>query len=125
VIDGPAGAASAMKMSYAGITKGFTAMGAAMVLAAARAGTAQALHHELSQSQPALLAWLTRQVPAMFPKAYRFVAEMEEIAEFVGDDPAARRIYEGYAQLYQRLATDEADNAETGALAAFFQQGKS
>src|SRR5262245_58424083 len=56
VIDGAAaGAASAMKMSYAGITKGFTAMGAAMVLAAARAGTAEALHHELSQSQPALL----------------------------------------------------------------------
>jgi putative dehydrogenase len=99
-------------------------MGAAMVLAAARAGTAQALHHELSQSQPALLAWLTRQVPAMFPKAYRFVAEMEEIAEFVGDDPAARQMYEGYAQLYQRLADNNADNAETDALGAFFRQGK-
>src|SRR5262249_50865492 len=74
VIEGPAGAASAMKMSYAGITKGFTALGAAMMLAATRAGTAEALHHELSVSQPTLLAWLTRQVPAMFPKAYRFVA---------------------------------------------------
>ena len=126
VIDGAsAGAASAMKMSYAGITKGFTAMGAAMVLAASRAGTAQALHHELAQSQPALLAWLTRQVPAMFPKAYRFVAEMEEIADFVGDDPAARQIYQGYAQLYRRLAENDADNAETGALGAFFRQGKS
>jgi 3-hydroxyisobutyrate dehydrogenase-like beta-hydroxyacid dehydrogenase len=125
VMDGAAGAASAMKMSYAGITKGFTAMGAAMLLAASRAGTAQALHHELSQSQPALLGWLTRQVPAMFPKAYRFVAEMEEIAEFVGDDPAARQMYEGYARLYERLAENEGDNPETGALAAFFQQGKS
>jgi putative dehydrogenase len=99
-------------------------MGAAMVLAASRAGTAQALHHELSQSQPALLAWLTRQVPAMFPKAYRFVAEMEEIADFVGDDPAARQIYQGYAQLYQRLAENDAENAETAALATFFRQGK-
>jgi 3-hydroxyisobutyrate dehydrogenase-like beta-hydroxyacid dehydrogenase len=124
VIDGAAGAASAMKMSYAGITKGFTAMGAAMVLAASRAGTAQALHHELSQSQPALLAWLTRQVPAMFPKAYRFVAEMEEIADFVGEDAAAQQMYEGYAQFYQRLAENDARNAETGALADFFQQGK-
>ena len=34
---GPVGAASAMKMSYAGITKGFTALGATMMLAAARA----------------------------------------------------------------------------------------
>jgi L-threonate 2-dehydrogenase len=125
VIDGAAGAASAMKMSYAGITKGFTAMGSAMLLAASRAGTAQALHHELSQSQPALLAWLTRQVPAMFPKAYRFVAEMEEIAEFVGDDPAAQQIYQGYAELYARLAENEADNAETAALGAFFRQGNS
>src|SRR3954452_23385208 len=31
---GPVGAASAMKLSYAGITKGFTALGAAMMLAA-------------------------------------------------------------------------------------------
>ena len=40
---GPIGAASAMKMSYAGITKGFTALGAGMMLAATRAGTAEAL----------------------------------------------------------------------------------
>jgi len=123
VIDGPAGAASAMKMSYAGITKGFTAMGAAMMLAATRAGTAEALHDELSRSQPQLLAWLTRQVPAMFPKAYRFVAEMEEIADFVGEDPAARQMYQGYGQLYERLAADvEADKKETGALAALLRR---
>ena len=34
VLDGPLTAASALKMSYAGITKGFTALGAAMMLAA-------------------------------------------------------------------------------------------
>ena len=49
---GPIGAASAMKMSYAGITKGFTALGAAMMLAASRAGTAEDLRAELSV-QPA------------------------------------------------------------------------
>jgi 3-hydroxyisobutyrate dehydrogenase-like beta-hydroxyacid dehydrogenase len=120
VIEAPAGAASAMKMSYAGITKGFTALGAAMMLAATRAGTAPALHQELSESQPALLAWLTRQVPAMFPKAYRFVAEMEEIAEFVGEDAAAREMYEGYAKLYARLAADlDGGKREIGALAEF------
>ncbi|MFL5073525.1 MAG: DUF1932 domain-containing protein [Xanthobacteraceae bacterium] len=123
VIEGPAGAASAMKMSYAGITKGFTALGAAMMLAAARGGTAEALHHELSQSQPALLGWLTRQVPAMFPKAYRFVAEMEEIADFVGEDAAARQMYEGYAKLYARLAADfDGDKREIGALTEFVKR---
>ena len=49
---GPIGAASAMKMSYAGITKGFTALGAAMMLAATRAGTTDALHAGICR-QPA------------------------------------------------------------------------
>ena len=117
---GPIGAASAMKMSYAGITKGFTALGAAMMLAASRAGTADDLKAELSSSQPALFGWLTRQVPNMYSKAYRWVAEMEEIAQFVGEDPAARKFYEGAAQLYERIAADfEGDRKETAALDAF------
>ncbi len=40
VLDGPLTAAAALKMSYAGITKGFTALGAAMMLAATRGGSA-------------------------------------------------------------------------------------
>jgi putative dehydrogenase len=117
---GPIGAASAMKMSYAGITKGFTALGAAMMLAASRAGTAEDLKAELSSSQPQLFAWLTRQVPNMYSKAYRWVAEMEEIAQFVGEDPAARNFYEGAARLYERIAADfEGDRKEVAALEAF------
>jgi L-threonate 2-dehydrogenase len=117
---GPIGAASAMKMSYAGITKGFTALGAAMMLAATRAGTADALKAEMAASQPALFGWLTKQTPGMFSKAYRWVAEMEEIAQFVGDDPAARQFYTGAAQLYERLAADYAgDKQEIAALTAF------
>ncbi len=117
---GPIGAASAMKMSYAGITKGFTALGAAMMLAASRAGTADDLKQELLASQPALVGWLTRQMPRMYSKAYRWVAEMEEIAEFVGEDPAARQFYLAAAQLYQRIADDfDGDRKETAALDAF------
>ncbi|MGA3400666.1 MAG: DUF1932 domain-containing protein [Acetobacteraceae bacterium] len=117
---GPIGAASAMKMSYAGITKGFTALGAAMMLAATRAGTADDLKQELLTSQPALVGWLTRQMPRMYSKAYRWVAEMEEIAEFVGEDPAARQFYQAAARLYERIAADyEGDRKETAALDAF------
>ncbi len=117
---GPIGAASAMKMSYAGITKGFTALGAGMMLAASRAGTADDLRAELSASQPALFGWLTRQMPNMYSKAYRWVAEMEEIAQFVGEDPAARKFYEGAAQLYERIAADyDGDRKEVAALDAF------
>jgi L-threonate 2-dehydrogenase len=117
---GPIGAASAMKMSYAGITKGFTALGAAMMLAAARAGTTDALRAELSASQPALYGWLTRAMPKMYSKAYRWVAEMEEISGFVGEDPAAAQFYQAAARFYERIAADyEGQRAECTALDAF------
>lgn len=125
VVDGGVGAASAVKMSYAGITKGFTALGTVMMLAATRAGTAEVLHRELAQSQPQLLAWLTRQVPNMYSKAYRWVAEMEEIAGFVGEDDAGHQIFAGAANLYDRIAEDfEASRLETGALSKFLDRGK-
>ncbi len=117
---GPIGAASAMKMSYAGITKGFTALGAAMMLAATRAGTADALIAEMTISQPALLGWLTRAMPRMHSKAYRWVAEMEEIADFVGKDPAGAQFYQAAARLYERIAADfDGPNVETAMLDAF------
>jgi hypothetical protein len=94
-----------------------------MLLAAARAGTADDLRAELEQSQPALLAWLDRQTPGMYAKAYRWVAEMEEIAGFVGDDPAAHAIFSGTARLYERLAADFAgEQTEIAALKAFVGQ---
>jgi 3-hydroxyisobutyrate dehydrogenase-like beta-hydroxyacid dehydrogenase len=120
LLDGPIGFASAMKLSYAGITKGFTALGTMMLLAAARAGTATALHAELTQSQPQLLAWLTRQGPRMPDKAYRWVAEMEEIAAFNAADPAAAALFTAAARLYERIAADHAaQGPETAALLHF------
>ena len=119
-VEGPVGAASALKMSYGGITKGLTAVGSAMILAATRAGVAEALHAELAASQPTLLAYFTRSVPDMFGKAYRWVPEMEEIAHFSGD-PASRDMYEAIAALYRHLAADnEGEKKRIEALAAFF-----
>jgi L-threonate 2-dehydrogenase len=122
---GPVGAASAMKMSYAGITKGFTALGATMMLAATRAGTADALVAEMSVSQPALLKWLTTQMPRMHSKAYRWVAEMEEIAAFVGEDHPGAGFYQSAARFYEAIAADfEGPRAETSALDAFCVKAK-
>jgi putative dehydrogenase len=117
---GPVGAASAMKMSYAGITKGFTALGATMMLAASRAGTADALVAEMKVSQPVLLKWLTTQMPKMHSKAYRWVAEMEEIAAFVGEGQTGDGFYQAAARLYERIAADfEGPGTETSALDTF------
>jgi L-threonate 2-dehydrogenase len=122
---GPVGAASAMKMSYAGITKGFTALGAAMMLAASRAGTADALVAEMAMSQPMLLKWLTTQTPKMHSKAYRWVAEMEEIAAFVGADRPGAGFYDAAARLYEVIAADfDGPQSEIAVLDAFCEKAK-
>jgi 3-hydroxyisobutyrate dehydrogenase-like beta-hydroxyacid dehydrogenase len=124
LMNGPVGAASAIKMCYGGITKGLTAMGSAMALAAHRAGVADDLHAELMSSQPQVMGRLTGSVPDMFSKAYRWVAEMEEVASFLGER-AEGEMFDGIAELYQRLADDmDGSKQEIAALDAFFAKGR-
>jgi L-threonate 2-dehydrogenase len=108
-IDGPIGAASAVKMSYAGITKGTTAIAAAMLLGAARFGCGEALIAELSDSQPQMLARMRNGIPGMYDKAYRWVAEMEEISDFLEKNPPSRDMYAAIARLYDYLAAAHAE----------------
>jgi 3-hydroxyisobutyrate dehydrogenase-like beta-hydroxyacid dehydrogenase len=107
IVDGPVGAASALKMSYAGVVKGLTALGAAMALAATRAGAAGAMRDELAESQPQILARLAIALPDMIPKAHRWVAEMREIAGFLGPDDPANLMFEGAARLFEHIAADK------------------
>ena len=124
VLEGPLSAASAVKMSYAGITKGTQALAAVMMLAATRGGTADALFKELEFSQPHMLAWLRRSLSMMPPKAYRWIAEMHEIADFVGEDPAGNELYAGAARFYEQIARDfETDGRQVAALRAFLDKG--
>jgi 3-hydroxyisobutyrate dehydrogenase-like beta-hydroxyacid dehydrogenase len=126
VLEGPVGAASALKMAYAGISKGHIAVFAAMVLAAQRSGCADALRAQLAETDSALLASMATRIPRAFPKAYRWVAEMQEIAEFAREDPAARDIWTGISQLYERLARDlTGSRSETDGLARFFEEAGS
>jgi hypothetical protein len=123
VLEGPLSAASALKMCYAGINKGTQALGAAMMLAAMRTGAAAALHDELSFSQRELLAQFEQQLPKMPAKAYRWIAEMEEIAGFVGDDPAAGALYRSAARFFEQMAEDFAgDRSDAAALRRFLSK---
>jgi L-threonate 2-dehydrogenase len=120
IMEGPVGAASALKMSYAGINKGGILLVAAMLLGATRAGVADALRGELAESQPQLLSRIARAIPDMYPKAYRWAPEMEQIADFLGDDLAARDIFKGMAALCRQLAADQGgDRTEIGLLDSF------
>ncbi len=122
VLDGDLTGAHALKMSYAGITKGFTALGAAMMLAATRGGAAEALKAELAESQQPLLGYLSRQTPGMYGKAYRWVAELDEIASFVGGDHPEHEMLAAAARLYERIADDFAgEKKEIGELDRFLK----
>jgi putative dehydrogenase len=121
VLDAPIGAASALKLAYAGMTKGFTALATAMVNAASREGLADALRAELSRTQPGFLTRLERSIPDMFPKAYRWVAEMEQISDFIGAEREGANIYIGMARLYEWVASElnGRDSQNIEALAEF------
>ena len=91
-----------------------------------RGGTADALFAELSGSQPQVLAWLKKQLAIMPPKAYRWIAEMHEIADFVGEDPAGHEFYVGAAHFYEQIAKDfDGDKSQVKALEAFLKKGAS
>jgi 3-hydroxyisobutyrate dehydrogenase-like beta-hydroxyacid dehydrogenase len=124
VLNGATSAASALKMSYAGITKGTQAIGAAMMLAATRAGNADDLFAELSSSQKEMLAWFKKSLSMMPPKAYRWVAEMQEIAGFVGEDPSAHELYQGAAHFYEAIAEDFESGKRTNTAALLEFLGK-
>lgn len=103
-LDGGIGVASALKMCYAGLTKGITGIGTAMRACAEHNGVAELLAAEFAESQPALNAWLNRQIPTMYPKAYRWVAEMREIATFAEAEPGVAAMYRGVSDLYAAIA---------------------
>jgi 3-hydroxyisobutyrate dehydrogenase-like beta-hydroxyacid dehydrogenase len=126
VLNGPVGAASALKMAYAGISKGTLAIVAAMLLAAERAGCAEALRQELRESEQPLVKSMSVRMPRMLPKAWRWVAEMQEIAEFAREDRAAYDMWMGISALYERVAGDFAGGKkESEVLTKFFDGSKS
>jgi 3-hydroxyisobutyrate dehydrogenase-like beta-hydroxyacid dehydrogenase len=123
VLEGPIGAASGLKMAFAGISKGTIAIVSAMILAAERAGGTEALREEVFGSERALMKTLSTRVPKALPKAWRWVAEMQEIAEFAREDRAAHEIWTSISALYGRLAEDLAgDRKESDVLLRFFQE---
>jgi L-threonate 2-dehydrogenase len=125
LLEGGIGAASALKMCYCGFTKGITGLSTALILAAEREGVGAALHAEMRASQPALIRRCETALPDMYPKAYRWVAEMEEIARFIGAERGEAAVWTGIAELYARIAADrDAGGAEITVADAFLARGK-
>lgn len=75
------GSASGLKMCFAATSKGFTALAIQSFTAAHRLGVTDELRDHLDEYSPGVRARAEKGVTAMPPKAYRWVNEMEQIAE--------------------------------------------
>jgi len=113
VLSDRVGEASALKMAYAGTTKGTSAIMMAMMLGAARAGVAEAFAKEMKSSQAGRLEAAVRQAPAVLRKAYRWDGEMEEIARFLLPELGGEGLFQGAAQLYRDLAKDMTEGEDS------------
>lgn len=98
------GDASGIKMCYAAMTKGTTALAVELLVAARKLGVEQALEKELRDSRSDVFEWQMKNLASMPPKAYRWVPEMQEIAKTFGELGMTRRIFEGATDMYAMVA---------------------
>lgn len=94
------GHASGVKMCYAALTKGLTALGTELMVAAEAMGLTGPLREEFQLSQAQMLEHLERSIPGMPPKAYRWVGEMEEIARTFDEVGLTPKMLLGAADMY-------------------------
>ena len=98
------GDASGVKMCYAAMTKGTTALAVELLVAARKLGVEQALEKELRDSQSDAFDRHMKSIPGMPPKAYRWVPEMQEIAKTFGELGMTRNIFLGASDIYEMVA---------------------
>ena len=99
------GDASGVKMCYAAMTKGTTALAVELLVAARKLGVEQALEKELRDSQSDMFDRHMKSIPGMPPKAYRWVPEMQEIAKTFGEVGLTRNMFLGASDIYDMVAT--------------------
>ncbi|KAI0391150.1 6-phosphogluconate dehydrogenase C-terminal domain-like protein [Xylariaceae sp. FL0594] len=116
------GAASGLKMCFASLTKGFTALAIQSVTTAKQLGVLDELRAECRGHIPDRWTAVERGLVGMPPKAYRWVREMEEIAlafaeeggftSNSGSDPNSNSppqgdmLFRGVAEIYRTVAED-------------------
>lgn len=103
VVDGGAGAASAVKVCFAAWTKGTSALLLAIRALAESEGVTEAIVGEWETSMPALIPRSEHTASAIAPKAWRFAGEMEEIAAAFVAHELPSGFHTAAAELYRTL----------------------
>lgn len=105
MMDDIIGHASALKLCYASLTKGSTALQAELMIAAKALGVEATLSAELKHSQAAQFAAIERSLPRVPVKARRFVGEMEEMAKMYDALGLAPNMLAGAAKVYDLIGS--------------------
>ena len=103
-LDGGAGAASGLKMCYAGLTKGRWTLQTAVLLTAEQLGLSEALRQEFEFSQQSELDSMKARVSRLPADSGRWIGEMEEIAATFKDAGVPSGFHEGAAEIFHLLA---------------------
>ncbi len=93
----------AVKMCYAGITKGTSALHTAVLMAAESLGVADEIHQELALSVGALYSRMEAVVPKLPAVSARYIGEMKEIAKTMESAGVTANFHTGAGELYRVL----------------------
>ena len=113
VLNGPVGRASGLKMCYAAITKGTSALYASTLMTAKSLGLYEDLIREMQGSQASTLAAMDG-VKSISARAFRWIGEMEEIAATFEDAGATPKIHLGAAETFQQIADSSIGHERVG-----------
>jgi 3-hydroxyisobutyrate dehydrogenase-like beta-hydroxyacid dehydrogenase len=122
VIEGDIGAASALKMALAGISKGQTGLVAMMLRMAEAAGVSDPFLAQVRASHPGLAGWSARQFTLLDDKAGRWEEEMAIIAAMAEDVPGASEHFRGLARHFSALAASSGSTGEAASLCQLMEQ---
>ena len=103
-LEGGVGAASGLKMCYAGLTKGRWTLQTAVLLTAEQLGLSEALREEFEFSQQSELESMKARVSRLPADSQRWIGEMEEIAATFADAGVPSGFHEGAAEIFRLLA---------------------
>ncbi len=102
-LDGAVGQASGIKMCYAAMTKGTSALYSQLLMAAEMMGLTEPLLAEFESGQQAVLQRMERGIPTVPPRARRWVSEMEEIRDTFEHLGMTPDLFEGVAEMYRLI----------------------
>jgi 3-hydroxyisobutyrate dehydrogenase-like beta-hydroxyacid dehydrogenase len=119
VLDGDAASASAIKMAYAAWTKGSAALLLTARALASAAGVEDALAAEWQLSQPDLGQRSRGSARSAVAKGWRWIAEMEQIAESMAAAGLPDGFHQAAAEIFRRCsAVGQAEDAEVSDVVA-------